>query len=650
MARANRKFRSSLDLDLEGNVLLGADHNWSNEVAYQEGDLVVYMGSAWIAENPVDGTAPADPAWTQISGGSGGGTTITVNDMSGLILDNGAISFDQNFAVTAWVPDTSYQRGTVVYVLTGDPDRPERSTWQSDFDNNLNIHPRAGAVTEWDSGKTYPHRWVTKVGNRFFYLNGFVTSINEDPTASGNEWVELTEAQSNTISEANWTREQLNIGDTLNTVDSRFDVHPTGTTASDPRQLQLISTDDNPVGIADENNDNFVDLRDLATEDYVDDEISNLGIRTRLESMVDVDLNEGDTYEVETSNWDDPPSAASYVTSHGGYVIFRWNTGLTIPTVVSNGHYIGFDSSDSPTDDIPAVTMQIFSINNRAAYAHVTSGLSTLEDAMSGTGTNRTIDLTNSLFDNYFERLDPNVSDGDLLIWNETDEEWQPGKVTPGSLDVVIHNTLEGLDDTDFHENSTWTSNSNWNDDQINILYYPQFSKQLLFEWGSAADRPDNLTVGNKYGWDSSSSSDTPAITAVMTQENANSISFALLTGANDFDSDPDADVWDNFYELDDPTVATDDVLTWNGTSWVPQALPDTSTPTVHTFPNANIDFSDDVTVNQYDYVIQRNIIYIRTSFMVQMTFASGSDAPRLSRDADYTSLNTYTHREVTVR
>ena len=86
MARANRQFRSSLDLDLQGNVLLGADHNWSDEVAYQTGDLVVYNDNAWIAVTPVDGTEPADPAWTQLSSSG----MVSANDGEITIQVNGS--------------------------------------------------------------------------------------------------------------------------------------------------------------------------------------------------------------------------------------------------------------------------------------------------------------------------------------------------------------------------------------------------------------------------------------------------------------------------------------------------------------------------------------------------------------------------------
>ena len=141
-----------------------------------------------------------------------------------------------------------------------------------------------------------------------------------------------------------------------------------------------------------------------------------------------------------------------------------------------------------------------------------------------------------------------------------------------GSLHIPTSlSTLEELADTDFHESSTWQANTNWNDDQTTINYFPQFSNELLFVWGSSSDRPDNLVVGDLYGWDSAADADTPTITASIRQINANSIRMTLLTGASDFDDDPTASVWDNFYELDDPTLSDGDILTWdeNSSKWV---------------------------------------------------------------------------------
>ena len=321
MARANRQFRSSLDLDLQGNVLLGADHNWSDEVAYQAGDLVVYDNLAWIGVSPVDGTAPDamnTSEWTQISA----------------VLD--------------------------VYDPTSDTDT---------------------GYVPWENFRPEIGRYLTDA---------------DDPT-----WIRTTNA---------------------------------------------VTDSATPPGI------------------NIEAQINNTG-----------------THHV-------------------------------IPGLNSEVLY----TRSQLVDD---VTIEVDTTNEHKIQ----------------------------------------VADGSI----------DRSKL---SNTVTAITSLEELTDTDFHESSTWQANSNWVNDPSTINYYQQFGNELLFIWSDANDRPDNISRGLLVGWDSAADVDTPSITARVRQVNTNSIIMTVLSGVSNLDNDPAADVWNNFYELDAPTVSTDDVLTWNGTSWVPQA------------------------------------------------------------------------------
>ena len=166
------------------------------------------------------------------------------------------------------------------------------------------------------------------------------------------------------------------------------------------------------------------------------------------------------------------------------------------------------------------------------------------------------------------------------------DEAVTPAKLAP---EVIQVNRLEQLEDVHLHDSTTYDLQStDFLTNISDIRYFASNNRAIRWEWNATSDRPQNddgntIAVGDIIGFDAANNKTTTSaqpdviVRITFLSTGSSRVIGHVIHSTSAYNTIPQSTtntLWDNWYIIDTPDVQDGDVLTWDGTHWVPQPHP----------------------------------------------------------------------------